>query len=323
MFYRLLMEVQKLGFSPELICKKAQITFESFKSGQLVLTDKQAEVLWATCVYETKNDALGFYLGLKTPVEGLASLGLILQNSPTFYEAIKNAVSYIDLITDVVALDFKKSAKEFKLYIIPNPSFSIASPVRSRQVSLLTFSLVLKMYENLTLQEPPMVEVYFPYSPPTSILKEKKINAILYQHSKKYYIIKGNIKLFTSKVVNSDPKILMSLINYSKNFITKKDNIWSIKVEQYLLSEYTKSFPNLNVVATYFYLSERSLQRKLKLENTTFTNILNKVKLNLAIIEIKKSKNLKTIASNLGFSSASSFIKFFKKSTGKTPSSFH
>ncbi len=322
MFYRLLIEAKKLGTSPEVICKKAKITFESLGSGQLILTDEQAEILWTESVKETKNNELGFYLGIKTPIEGLATLGFILQNSPTFYEALKNAVSYINLITDVIELDLKKGSKEFQLLIIPNPLYVINSPERSKQVALLTISMTLKIYYHLTLQEFPPVDIYFPYSPPQKTVRELT-KATPHQHHKKHYTIKGNIKSLDIKIVNSNPKILMSLINYSKDFLTQKNNKWSIKIEQHLLSEYTKSLPNLITVAHAFNLSERSLQRKLKLEGNTFTKILNKVKLNLAIIELKKSKNLKIIASNLGFSSPSSFIKFFKKLTKQTPSSYH
>jgi len=322
MFYRLLIEVQKLGFSPEVICEKAQITFESLGSGQLTLTDKQAEIVWAESVKETKNNELGFYLGLKTPIEGLATLGFILQNSPTFYEALKNAVSHINLITDVIELSLKKESNEFLLLVIPNPLYTINSPERSKQVSLLTISMTLKIYYHLTLQEFPPVAIYFPYAPPQKTIREST-RATAHQHTKKHYIIKGNIKSLDIKIVNSNPNILMSLINYSKDFLTQKDNKWSLKIEQHLLSEYTKSFPNLITVANSFNLSERSLQRKLKSEDNTFTKILKKVKLNLAYVELKKSKNLKTIAANLGFSSSSSFIKFFKKLTGKTPSSYH
>jgi len=322
MFYRLLIEVQKLGISPEIICKKAQITFESLGNGELILTDKQAEILWSECVKETKNNELGLYLGFKTPIEGLATLGFILQNSPTFYEALKNAVSYLNIITDVIELDLKKGRKEFQLIIIPNPLYTINSPERSKQVSLLTVSMTLKIYYHLTLQEFPPVDIYFPYAPPqkTVVFFRK---ATPHHHTKKHYIIKGNVKTLEAKIVNSNPNILMSLLNYSKDFLTQKDNKWSLKIEQHLLGEYTKSFPNLASVAHFFNLSERSLQRKLKSENNSFTKVSNKVKLNLAIVELKESKNLKTIASNLGFSSSSSFIKFFKKETGKTPSSYH
>ncbi len=322
MFYRLLIEVQKLGFSPEVICKKAQITFKSLGSGQLTLTDKQAEIVWSESVKETKNNELGFYLGLKTPIEGLATLGFILQNSPTFFEVLKNAVSYINLVTDIIELSLKQENDEFQLLIIPNPLYTINSPERSKQVSLLTISMTLKIYYHLTLQEFPPVDIYFPYTPPQNTLREFT-RATGHQHTKKHYIIKGSAKILDIKIVNSNPNILMSLINYSKDFLTQKNNKWSLKVEQHLLSEYTKSFPNLITVAHSLNLSERSLQRKLKSENNTFTKILQKVKLNLAYVELKKSKNLKTIASNLGFSSSSSFIKFFKKSTGKTPSSHH
>ncbi len=75
-----------------------------------------------------------------------------------------------------------------------------------------------------------------------------------------------------------------------------------------------------NMIARELNLSERSLQRKLKENGTTFRSVLENVREMAAIQYIKNPVNtMSDIAFLLGFSEQSAFSRAFKKWTGTSP----
>ncbi len=80
----------------------------------------------------------------------------------------------------------------------------------------------------------------------------------------------------------------------------------------------TPSF-NLHTVATRFHMSERTYQRKLKLEGYTYQHILDEVRMTLSKKYIRAQVPFTEIAYLLGFSSQSAFNKFYKKHFGVSP----
>ncbi len=81
--------------------------------------------------------------------------------------------------------------------------------------------------------------------------------------------------------------------------------------------------PTLAQMANRLNMSQRTLQRKLKEESLSFQELLNKMRLDLACHYLKKEEdNIETISDALGFSSYTSFIRFFKGETGLTPKEF-
>lgn len=67
-------------------------------------------------------------------------------------------------------------------------------------------------------------------------------------------------------------------------------------------------------------MTERTLRRKLEAEDTSFAEILDDMRLSLAL-ECLKGTNMTTehIAELIGYDNATNFRRAFKRWTGKTP----
>ena len=69
--------------------------------------------------------------------------------------------------------------------------------------------------------------------------------------------------------------------------------------------------------------NERTLQRQLKMEGTTFKTLLNEIRIELASKYILDSQlSLTEISFMLGFSEISSFSRAFKRWLGKSPTDY-
>ena len=86
-----------------------------------------------------------------------------------------------------------------------------------------------------------------------------------------------------------------------------------------------RQLPSGNVtdstIASSLFRNERTLQRQLSKEGTTFKTLLNEIRVELADKYIRDSQlSLTEITFLLGFSEASSFSRAFRRWTGKSPS---
>lgn len=105
-------------------------------------------------------------------------------------------------------------------------------------------------------------------------------------------------------------------------FTTYKEHSFQLKVREYLNSA-GRLQHSLTEVADSLHMSTRTLIRRLAAENTSFQNIKDGLRRDLAILDLTLSnKGLDEIAHGLGFTSVSAFHRAFKISTGSTPGAY-
>lgn len=97
---------------------------------------------------------------------------------------------------------------------------------------------------------------------------------------------------------------------------------YSNKIQNKLL-EQPGFFPNLEVVASWFNITQRTLHRRLLSENTSYKLIVEDIKLSLAKSYLCKSTMpIKEISYFLGYEEPANFRRAFKRWTGCSPSDY-
>jgi len=116
--------------------------------------------------------------------------------------------------------------------------------------------------------------------------------------------------------INKDKKKIIEILlpNFLKLLNKKEKESFSFLIKQMILNMCNPELPTLKQVSVQFSMTERTLQRRLKTEGTSFRSITNEIKSELSKY-LKKGKKIKTkdIAFLLGYSSASSFLHANKK----------
>ena len=94
-------------------------------------------------------------------------------------------------------------------------------------------------------------------------------------------------------------------------------------VKQSILHLVKPQFPTIEQVAANLNLSVRTLQRRLTAEGVTYKLLLDELKQQLALDYLKnKELSIREIAYLLDYAEPSSFIRSFKRWTGKTPKAY-
>ncbi|MFQ5935039.1 MAG: AraC family transcriptional regulator [Acidiferrobacterales bacterium] len=96
-----------------------------------------------------------------------------------------------------------------------------------------------------------------------------------------------------------------------------------LRVEATLLEQLSSGHATQESIARALHLSTRTLQRKLRDEGTTYKDLLDETRRQLAADYVKQSElSVNEITFLLGFSEPANFSRAFKRWTGLTPSQF-
>ena len=103
----------------------------------------------------------------------------------------------------------------------------------------------------------------------------------------------------------------------------EKPQTFSVQVKDIICFLLAKGITRKDMVAAQLNMSEKTLQRKLQLEATSYQTLLDEARLQLAQQYLCNSKlSFDSIAMQLGFAEVRSFFRRFKIWTGQTPSEY-
>ena len=95
---------------------------------------------------------------------------------------------------------------------------------------------------------------------------------------------------------------------------------YSDQVRRLIGKDFSVQTPSLELIADAINVSSQTLRRRLKDEGTSFQDIKDKLRRDLAIYYLNNSDlSVEQLAEKLGFSETSNFHRAFKKWTGSTP----
>ena len=102
-----------------------------------------------------------------------------------------------------------------------------------------------------------------------------------------------------------------------------KNQTVSNQVKNILRLMLKQQAPSSQMIAEKLGMSSRTLQRKLGEEGTHYQDVLNELRLELALYFLKNTAlSLESIAFELGYAEARSFYRSFKQWTGHTAGSY-
>ncbi len=174
--------------------------------------------------------------------------------------------------------------------------------------------------ENITLHH-----VHLPYPKP----KYADEYRLMYQGCPVYFNqpiseLAFNKSVYDKPVIRNEN----NLASYLRNFMLHSmiDNYgsstWSSKVRD-LFSKNFMALPTLETIAEHFSIHSKTLRRRLAEEGTQISEIKDQVRRDRAIYYLAKPDlSVENIASKVGYSEGSAFIRAFKKWTGVTPMTY-
>ncbi len=268
------------------------------------------------------NIRIGLKMGFNFPVSIMGIILNVYQNCYTLKDVFDKSPVYAPAVNTICL--FSNYSDERYLYhsMKVADNFSKNYPIATRHIYESQFGIILQLIYALTGKHITPILVHSPYKQENTPDVLKTFLQCPVQYGKPFLMMFDK-EILNTRIINANCEMLLIAERLISQLLNKeqKQSVSSI-VRNYIL----QTIPGINLclknVARDLNMSERTLQRKLLAENTTYQTILNGVRIELANKYLKEHISLVEISFLLGFESQSAFNKFFKKHFGQKPTKY-
>jgi len=245
-----------------------------------------------------------------TPLLGV--LGFVMQQSNTVGEALKNLQHYFSFQLQGAFLQLNIEGQYASISFIVQDAMTLPSIRHAAEFALAAGVSILKSFcfKGWT---PTLVEfVHKNDHLENSVLKNYFLSDIRFEQERNAILFPASDLL--QPLHSSEPKLNQILALNLKQLEAQYTNNFSAQVEQLIYQALSAGHCKVNIVAKYMGMHRRTLHRHLKHENTSYAELLDKVRKNLALtILAQTNMSLSQLSVLLCYSEPSAFSRAFKQ----------
>jgi len=279
------------------------------------------QILWKLAVEATGDPCLGLVAARHFQPAALHGLGFAWLASDTLHAALDRLVRYSRFINTATDFHLQNTADTVDLVIRISrdewPDFSFAAVDLAmaaflRMCQITAGSTVMPLRASFQRSVPPcagdFVTVFGPH-----IRYGAPDNRLCFNRT----LVDAPLSMANPELARlNDQTVIDYLARCDSSSIT-------MQVRSRIIEMLPDGRPSQEAIAESLHLSLRSLQRKLRSENTSYTTLLNDTQQQLAVQYIREShRSIGEITYLLGYTEPGSFTRAFRRWTGKSPLQF-
>lgn len=293
----------------------ASVSEDQLNDCRLLIDVDRYEALLSYLSQQLNDPMLGFHHGQLFEAGRWGVLGMIASTAPSFQAAMEAQYRFQSLSGNMGApLQLSKNGIT-TLQWVPayNCSYHLAEQVITGLVSLA------RELTNQVDYAPNSVS--FTHKAQSSRqIYEEYFNCPVY-FSAKFNGIEMNDDHLQVPLRKSDAETYKVLLAHAKSMLEEQSFTSPLEVvKDYVVKTLPSHVPDIEEIAQYLNLSVRSTQRKLHEYGTSYSQVLDAIRKELALTYLRQTQNsVLYVSERLGFSEQSAFQRAFKRWTGSTP----
>lgn len=255
----------------------------------------------------------------------LRHMGYSLVNSNTLAEAVEQVTNFFSMFSELnQANEIRKNDQEvyFALKRVSKNNSKSVLPAELNGLSTLhrIFSWLIGEYI-------PLIEVGL-YGESAEALNSIDLSLVFHcpiETGMSSSYIRFPVSFLERQVVQTVESLeeFIPIAPYILATLSDPKESLSERIHGLLGDELSRDLPSIEHISEIFHTSSTTLRRHLRQENTSYQQIKNDRRRDLAIKLLTENKpNIDSIAEKVGFSDANTFRRAFKKWTGMSPSDF-
>lgn len=284
------------------------------------------EALIAALPPRFADPLLGQQLAGRVQPPTLGAIGLLFQSCATLRDALETVVRYNGLLSNIgeTELGFGPGTVEVRWHC------RAGSPVFRRFASEYVLGLLATLARLLVpaRQALSLQAVHFPHPPPAAAAKQRAyfefFGAPVHFDQAVAALVVPTSALGL-RLQHGDALLRDILERHAQQLLQQRGQAGApvTAVRQLIAALLVNGLPAKDSVAAQLGMSGRSLHRHLQAAGTSFQQLLDDVRLELARDKLRASDApLAVVADALGFSSHQAFLRWFKQHSGQTPGDF-
>lgn len=275
-------------------------------------------VAWAEAIRLSDNPFLALDIADATPAGAFGIVEYVCRSAPTVRAALTQWCRYLGILDDAVEVGLVDAGAQSTLRVITE---SEAPAPASHE---LCFALVVRHARAMLDDATPFALVEARFTHRANDAQRKRHAAFFdapVRFGAKYTELVFERRVLDSPLKTADPNLLAILVPTAeeKRARTSPHPLLTDQVRRALRVALTTDDGQLDVVAKKLGMTDRSLQRRLKDESTSFQIVRDEMRRELADRYLGDGMSFAEISFLLGFSEPSAFYRAFKRWTGLTP----
>lgn len=307
------------GMPVEKIATETGIPVGTINQADIRIQVQQMKALWELGKSISKDPALGLHLRNDYGKNFKHFVVSIALNSVNLFEAVKHWCRYTRLICDTDRLDLKENTDRISIV------FSNLNP-EDHCISMLEhdFAASIQYARKFTGDDIEPLEVRFTHAKPDYFEEYGRVVKCPVLFSQTENAIVMDKRDMNKRIVTRDPHLHVTLKKHAEQVMKSQKQPETItkRVEKYFLKHLSNGTINIDEAAFSLGMSRSTLHRKLKNEQTTFTQLLNTTRKRLSKSYLQQGLNTVQITLLLGFSDPSTFQHTFRRWYGISPGEY-
>ncbi|MBE9182994.1 AraC family transcriptional regulator [Oculatella sp. LEGE 06141] len=310
---------------PQSLCAAIGIDPGLLETPDSRINGEVNRAMWREVMKHTGDDHIGLHLGEAFNPSAVGILGYVLFSCQTLSQVFEKLSRYMRLFSQGVYIHCSVSQGQLlcdcdivahlQNYLLEEPR----QPVES------TFAAILTAVKLLTGKPLYPYAVWFQHPRPADSSEHQRIF-----QSPVHFAQPTNRLIFDASclewaVLSANSTLLSVFEQHAETMLNdlSQHETYTNQVVRAITEGLKGEIPSVEAIAHHLAISVRHLQRELKKEGTSYQQLLDRTRNELAIRYLKKPDiMIDDIAFLLGFSEPSAFHRAFKRWTGKTPRSY-
>jgi len=301
------------------LCKRMKLSPAQLADGeaQLQWIPGEDTDFWTHALALTNDPCLGLHLGQKHDnYNAFGMLGMLAASCRNLQEAMEMLVKFNDTLTGTFTYKLNITAEHARFSFDPLTLWEETNLESARQAVDMFASAVLRaLLNDMCIRKVHPVQIEFRYSPrfQDEYRRILKTAVVFNQPSNCFVLDKKDLEV---PLINYDQSLFAAfenLLQKKQSQLTTKKSL-AAQIRQLLLSTFHGQITHIDIIASTLCITTRTLQRKLTEERTSYREICNALRKELAYDLLKSNKsNKKQVATLLGYSDATAFNKAFRQ----------
>ncbi len=301
------------------------VRLSGFAESELADPDARVPVqklwqLWRLAIERTGDEDVALRVILSTPLRAYGLVGYAMANSPTLGVAMERLSRYSRIVTEAVRVDWACDYAIGRVTILQNARIG---PHRSAADARLGF--VVAAVRELAGATVKPIEVHLPYPRPADVSALAAALGGPLHFDRPHGALTFDRATLALPVAGADATLGGYLDAHAERILGSIGEPASFRerVRKAIWSALRGGQRDLQVVAVSLGVSPRTLQRRLRDDQTSFGELLDEVRRELAL-GLLQGRDLAVyeIAFLLGYSEPSTFHRAFRRWTGQSPREF-
>lgn len=281
---------------------------------------EKTRLLWQLATEATGDSCFGLKVASEATPTSFHALGYAITASATLKDAFERIIRYYRIVTDAGDIELQHRGEEYHLVIrLPDNGPQPANEAIDALISIFVRMCRSRAGRSFT---PLRIDLRRPV--PADIEGFQRIlRAPLHFNTSDNRLVLGRADV-ERRLEGAHPELARHNDEVAVRYLARLDrsNI-VVRVHAALIDQLPQGEPSAERIAQMLHLSERSLQRKLAESGTTYREVLDNTRRELALAYLDgKPHKLSEVTFLLGFADTRSFSRAFRRWTGQSPSEY-